>query len=73
MRFDCQATPIELELESTVSVVSEQTPDWNTLSDIMISEASTFSELTSDVDSFEYMNMIGIPNVLAKAYFNSPD
>ena len=61
MGFDYQATPVELEVETTIDEVSEQTPDWKTLSNIMVSDALSFTELTGTTNIFEVKNGIGIP------------
>ena len=73
MGFDYQATPVELEVETTIDEVSEQTPDWKTLSNIMVSDALSFTELTGTTNIFEVKNGIGIPIILAKAYLNAPE
>jgi len=54
-------------------MVSEQTLDWKTLSDIMISNALAFTDLTGATDSFKFKNVTGIPIVLAKAYLYAPE
>ena len=73
MGFDCQATPVELEVESLMAMIKEQTPDWKTLSDITILDALSFTDLTGSSDSFEVKNVNGIPIIFAKAYLNSPE
>jgi len=45
MGFNCQATPVELEVESTMVEVSEWALDWNTLVDIMVSDVLSFTAL----------------------------
>ena len=69
--FDCQATPVEIEIDTSVRDIVEQVPSWEMLVDPLVQEEDEFKNLTES-EAFEMRNLIGIPNILAKSFLDAP-
>ena len=69
--FDCQATPVEIEIDTSVRDIVKQVPSWEMLVDPLVQEEDEFKNLTKS-EAFEMRNLIGIPNILAKSFLDAP-
>ena len=60
--FDCQATPVEIEIGTSVLDIDELVPSWEMLVDPSLQEEDEFKNLTES-EAFVMRNLITIPNV----------